>query len=510
MVISLIAVHLSGRTGRKKGGKPEIVANAPPSGAAGGRAKHGARSDILLRAHYTRHSHVTKTSDHVTKASDMTKTSDATKSSSAYFSIALRVQSHRLLRLLQHVQRRFKADDCSRSAAALTYMSLFAVVPLMTVVFAMLSAVPAFGGTATQLQNFVFSHFMPASGQEIEGYLLSFSVQARKLTGIGVAFLMVTALTMLTNIEKVFNAIWRTRGHRSGLSSFLRYWAILSLGPLCIGLALGISTYLVSLHWLTEVDLFGVRKLLLSAAPLLLTIVAFTLLFAAMPNTRVPIRHALIGGAACGICLEIAKQVFTLVMANASYQLIYGTFAAIPLFLLWIYISWIMVLAGAELVHALSGFDHRDDLPDIVAALSILEILWRYHQRGMALSERELLGKRRLLDRHTLSIDHWAALRDTLLDATLIKIDSNGAYILGRDLRHYTLADLCTRFRQLPVAIEYQYAAATPWLNNYQQLFTQLDTQNRQQLQLSLAELFAQADTVEPQSQSPFQSIGKN
>lgn len=443
----------------------------------------------------------------------LTESSSVTKASPAYSAVALRIQSKRLLRLLQYVQRRFKADDCSRSAAALTYMSLFAVVPLMTVVFAMLSAVPAFGGTAAQLQNFVFAHFMPASGQEIEGYLLSFSAQARKLTGIGVAFLMVTALTMLTNIEKVFNAIWRTRGHRSGFSSFLRYWAILSLGPLCIGLALGISTYLVSLHWFAQVDIFGVRKLLLSIAPLLLTVVAFTLLFAAMPNSRVPIRHALIGGAVCGICLEIAKQVFTLVMANASYQLIYGTFAAIPLFLLWIYISWIIVLAGAELVHALSGYDDHDDLPDIVAALAVLETLWRYHQRGAALSERELLGKRRLLNRHTLASGHWASIRDTLMDATLIKIDSSGAYILGRDLRHYTLADLCTRFRQLPVAIEYQYAADAAWLSNYQQLFTQLNTQNRQQLQVSLADLFAQtAASEQPNASAPTQipSIGNN
>jgi len=235
---------------------------------------------------------------------------------------------------------------------------------------------------------------MPASGQEIEGYLLSFSAQARKLTGIGVAFLVVTALTMLTNIEKVFNAIWRTRGHRSGLSSFLRYWAILSLGPLCIGLALGISTYLVSLHWLAQVDLFGARKLLLNAAPLLLTIVAFTLLFAAMPNCRVPIRHALIGGAVCGFCLEIAKQLFALVMANASYQLIYGTFAAIPLFLLWIYISWIIVLAGAEMVHALSGFND----PALVGFGDGLDIgQGRHHLKQMGLetevSVEAMLGR---------------------------------------------------------------------------------------------------------------------
>ncbi len=380
-------------------------------------------------------------------------------------------------------------DACPRNAAALTYMSLFAVVPLMTVVLAMLSVVPAFDNATDQLQSFVFSHLMPATGQEVQGYLLNFSAQARKLTGIGIAFLLVTALTMLTNIEKTFNAIWRTRGHRTGLSSFLRYWAILSLGPLCMGLALGISTYLASMHWLEHVDLFGIRKLLLSAAPLVLTSIAFTLLYAAIPNCRVPLRDAAIGGTICAVCFEIAKQLFAQVMANASYQVVYGTFAAIPLFLLWIYISWLIVLAGAELVHALAGFEERDDLPDIIAALAILEILWRNHQRGTALSERELLGRRRLLNGHTLSAERWWQLRDTLLDAALIKIDQNGAYILGRDLQQYSLAELCARFRQLPVALD-PAETNIGWIDYYQRLLANLHAQNHEQLQLPLAELF--------------------
>jgi membrane protein len=416
-----------------------------------------------------------------------------TKPSTAHYSAVIRTRGRQLLRLLQHVRRRFQEDDCPRNAAALTYMSLFAVVPLMTVVIAMLSAVPAFAGATNELQDFVFSRFMPATGQEIQSYLLSFSMQARKLTGIGVAFLVVTALTMLTNIEKVFNTIWRTRGHRRGLSSFLRYWAILSLGPLCMGLALAISTYLASLHWFAQVDIFGVRKLVLSAAPLVLSSVAFTLLFAAMPNSRVPLMHAGIGGAVCGICFEIAKNVFALVMANASYQLIYGTFAAIPLFLLWVYISWLIVLASAELVHALSGFEDRDDLPDMLAALAVLEILWSNYQRGAALSERELLGKRRLLEGHTLSAERWSVLRDILFDAALIKIDQNGDYLLGRDLQRYSLAELCAHFKQLPVTLDKQATPNITWLNRYQHLFAQLQTQNRAQLQLSLAELFTPA-----------------
>jgi membrane protein len=407
-----------------------------------------------------------------------------------------RAQGRWLLRLLDHVYRRFVEDACPRNAAALTYLSLFAVVPLMTVVLAMLSMVPAFGEASGQLRSFVFSHLMPATGQEIQGYLVNFSDQARKLTGIGIAFLVVTALTMLTNIEKTFNAIWRTRGHRTGLSSFLRYWAILSLGPLCMGLALGISTYLMSLHWLEGVDLFGARKLLLSIAPLLLTSIAFTLLYAAIPNCRVPLRDAAIGGAVCAICFEIAKQLFAQVMANASYQVVYGTFAAIPLFLLWIYISWLIVLAGAELVHALAGFEGRDNLPDIIAALAILEILWRNHQNGATLSERELLSRRRLLNGHTLSAERWRILRDTLLDTALIKIDQQGAYILGRDLRNYSLAELCASFGQLPVALDPPTAAEAGWVDRYQRLFANLNAYNREQLQLPLAELFA-APTLE-------------
>lgn len=469
----------------------EVFAGIGGSGAAAARHATNALIYFLLE-HYTRHLSVAKPADKPTFA----------HLRSHVASIRWRVQGRRLLRLLQHVWRRFNEDTCPRNAAALTYMSLFAVVPLMTVVLAMLSAIPAFNGATGELQNFVFSHFMPSTGQEIQGYLLNFAAQARKLTGIGIVFLLVTALTMLTNIEKVFNVIWRTRGHRSGLSSFLRYWAILSLGPLCMGLALGISTYLVSLHWLDDVDVFGARKLLLSIAPLVLTSIAFTLLYAAIPNARVPVRDAAIGGVICAVCFEIAKQLFAVVVANTSYQVVYGTFAAIPLFLLWIYISWLIVLAGAELVHALAGFEDRDELPDIVAALAVLEILWRNHERGAALTEHELLGRRRLLQRHTLSAERWIVLRDRLLDAALLKIDHNGAYILGRDLRRYTLAELCARFGLLPAALDPVIDAGSGWIVRYRELFAQLHARHVEQLQLPLAELFTPADGTAPSAPS--------
>lgn len=393
----------------------------------------------------------------------------------------------------RYVWQRFDTDQCTRTAAALTYLSLFAVVPLLTVMFAMLSAIPAFSQAGGDMQAFVFSHFLPSSGQEIQGYLLQFSEQARKLTGVGITFLVVTALTMLTRIEKEFNAIWRTRGNRTGLSSFLRYWAILSLGPLLIGLAIGISTYLASLHLLfAQVDIFGIRKFLFVATPYLLTTAAFTLLFAAIPNCRVPLPHALLGGAISALCFEIAKYVFARVMANASYQLIYGTFAAIPLFLLWIYTSWVIVLAGAECVYAITNYSGRDSrLPNWLAALCVLEVLWHKHDQGVALRESELLQRHFLLDRYTLSAEHWAQVRDILLDDDLIIVDANGHYRLGRSLAHYTLWQLYERFALPPTALEFFDAAKQPWLRESARVFAQLRENNRLQLQISLDALFA-------------------
>jgi membrane protein len=395
-----------------------------------------------------------------------------------------------------HVWQSFQADRCLRTAAALTYMSLFAVVPLLTVLFSMLSAVPAFANANTPIQQFIFAHFLPSSGQEIQAYLLKFSEQARKLTAVGIAFLAVTALTMLMKIEQEFNTIWRAHRNRSGLSSFLRYWAILSLGPLCIGLAIGISTYLASLHLLFEqVDIFGVRKLLLVITPYVLTAIAFTLLFIAIPNARVAFKDAAIGGLASALCFEIAKYVFARVMANASYQFIYGTFAAIPLFLLWIYTSWIIVLAGAEVAHAIANYGNRGGkLPDFIAALGVLEILWRKHARGELLTEREILQCNYLFGHSTLAAEQWVRVRNILLGAGLIKDGTHGEFVLARNLQHYTLRELHDLFDNAPRLADNFPRQSPQWLHNLHDHLLRLRTYQDTQLHLPLTAIFENAD----------------
>ena len=145
-------------------------------------------------------------------------------------------------RRIRYLFSRFSEDRCSENAAALTYMSLFAMVPLLTVLYTMASAIPTFQGLEEQMQAFLFEHLMPDTSSEVESYLSDFSRQAKNLTGPGIIFLVVTAVLMLRNIEKAFNLIWRARENRSPVSSFLLYWAVLSLAPVALGLDLGLST----------------------------------------------------------------------------------------------------------------------------------------------------------------------------------------------------------------------------------------------------------------------------
>ena len=285
-----------------------------------------------------------------------------------------------LLPWLRYVVQRFNDDQCMRSAAALTYMSLFALVPLMTVSFAVVSAVPQFSGVGEQVQAFLFENLIPSTGAEVETYLSDFSQQTRNHTGVGIGFLIVTAVLMLRNIEAAFNIIWRSRKNRSPIASFLLYWAVLSLGPVFVGLALGISTYLASAALLFEdFDIIGIGASLLKLAPVMLTAAAFTLIYAAVPNNPVPIKHALLGGLLTALVFNSARGVFTKLVVGSSYTVIYGAFAAFPLFLLWIYVSWNIVLGGGVVVHSLSAYQSKEasKRPRVLKALSVLHLFWQ-------------------------------------------------------------------------------------------------------------------------------------
>lgn len=393
-----------------------------------------------------------------------------------------------LLLLLRYTAELFEHTGCRQSAAALTYMTLFAIVPMMTVTYSMFSVIPAFQGVGEQLQDWLFTHVVPASGRELSNYLREFSAQARSLTAAGVAMLTVTAYLMLKNIEQVFNAVWGVKEGRQGLSNFLLYWAVLSLGPILLGAGVAISTYILSLRLLLDShDVLGIGATVFSFFPGLLAATAFTLLFAAVPNCRVSMRHALIGGVVTAVCFELLKSLFALIVARSAFQVIYGAFAFVPLFLLWIYLLWMVVLAGAVLVRALSSYEFRagNHCPDLLAALLVLWLLQQRQTSGGTLTDAAIRV-------YGIGDSQWHTLREQLLRHRLMAISSKGRYLLSRDLQHISVQQLA-QWTGVPTAAQLQVALPQlpPWLAALTARLTAIDTCTHQHLDLPVAGLFS-------------------
>lgn len=385
------------------------------------------------------------------------------------------------------LSQRFVENRGAGNAAALTYTTLFAVVPMMTVTFAMLSAIPAFKGVGEDIQGFIFHNFVPSTGEAVQGYLREFTTQARQLTWFGVGLLAVTAFLMLVAIEKTFNVIWRVRQPRRGMSSFLLYWAILSLGPLLLGAGFAVSTYIASLSLISGPDAVVAAKTLLGFAPLLSSIAAFTLLYAAVPNTRVPLRHALLGGLFSAVLFEVAKALFGLyVSLFPGYHLIYGAFATVPLFLLWIYLSWLIVLLGAELVYGLSQPRHwrREPIARGLILLVVLRLLFKRQQKGEALhyGDMQRAGWR-------LPEDEWNQVMDFLEREHLACKASSGGWVLCRDLHHVSLHQLleCSPW-PLPSLSQLPAQLDEPWYPALRQGLERLQAEREGQFGVSLAE----------------------
>lgn len=347
------------------------------------------------------------------------------------------------VRMLRRVVQRFFSDEGPRNAAALTYTSLFAVVPLLTVTYAMLAALPVFRGVGDQLQGLLFQHFVPATGEVVQDYLGSFATQARQLTLVGVAFLILTAGMMIVNIEKAFNGIWRVEKPRRGLQAFLIYWTVLTLGPMLLGAGIMLSSYLTSLPLLEKLaEPVGGSGGLLRFLPFVLSSLAFTLLYWAVPHCKVRFKHALYGGLLMAFLFELAKKTFTwFVTGFPSYELVYGAFAAVPLFLLWIYLSWMLILLCGEWVALLGAGEEEgpriDRLPVALQGLVVIAQVWQKFVQGQGVSDSEL---RQSVG--SMNPDAWQQLMHTLQTQGWLILDTErDAWVAGRDYHQVTLAD---------------------------------------------------------------------
>ncbi len=260
-------------------------------------------------------------------------------------------------RFILFLSSRLREDRMVVTAGALSYTTLLALVPLFAVLFSIVAAFPVFDAAVGQMRMFIFDNFVPASGEQVQQYLEEFVAQVNQLTGIGVAFLVVTALLLMDTIDKAMNRIWYVDKRRPLLIKFAVYWAVLTLGPMLIAISIVMTTWLASLP-LPLLDEAGATvSTLVWMMPFIATMLALSLMYIAVPNCRVAIWPGIAGAGIAALLFEFAKYGFTVYVASVpTYATIYGALAVIPLFLVWLYISWIIVLFGAELVYCLANF----------------------------------------------------------------------------------------------------------------------------------------------------------
>jgi len=246
------------------------------------------------------------------------------------------------------VARRFEQDRCQRVAGALSFTTVLAIVPLTAVMLAVLSLAPGFSALMSVIQDFIYSNFVPAAGEVVQRYLTQVAGKAGRLTALGLLFLGVMAIMLMATIERAFNDIWRVVNTRKLLHRFLAYWALLTLGPILVAASLSLTSKFFTLPFLGHTEATFLRDVINVVLPLVFEFGAVVLLYTVVPSVTVLWRNALAGGLFAAVLLEAAKYLFAAAMKYfTTYQIIYGAIAALPIFLVWIYISWVIVLLGA-------------------------------------------------------------------------------------------------------------------------------------------------------------------
>ena len=265
-----------------------------------------------------------------------------------------------LWRRMGWVTRRFIAHDCLTIAGSLTFTAMLALVPLMTIVYLGLAYLPEFAVLAEQVEHFIFQNFVPGSSAAVKDKLNEFSGRAGDLTTAGLCGLTITALGLLLSIERHFNTLWHVNMPRLSLRRVGALVGLLTIGPSLVLTALWISTYVLSLPLLATLDVIGVAPMLLSELPLICLFLVFSILFKVVPNAPVAAKHALFGGFLSATVFKLAFELFAWLSGYLVYDAIYGVLAALPLFLLWLYVVWVIVLIGALFVCSFSANRARD------------------------------------------------------------------------------------------------------------------------------------------------------
>ncbi|HEY6094355.1 MAG TPA: YihY family inner membrane protein [Gallionellaceae bacterium] len=360
----------------------------------------------------------------------------------------MKIPGNHLWRFLRFMVARFRQERCAQMASSLTFTTLLSLVPLFTIILTLFSAFPQFVELSTNAKNVLLANMLPETGGKIiTNYIQQFADNAARLTAFGIALLAVTAMLLMLTIDNAFNMIWRVSRPRPLLKRVLIYWAVLTLGPLLMGGSLSLTSWLISLSVGHVTQIPPSLLALLKVVPALMATAAFTLMFRVVPNRYVPLPHALIGGAVAAIAFAAMGRGFAMYIAYfPTYKLVYGAFASIPIFLLWVYMSWLAVMLGAVLTASLSHWksDNGDEplMQDmkLYYALRILKLM----------SESMATGKVQTL--HTLSrelrvgYDALEELLEEMATINLVRHLAGPGWALVRSPEHVEASELYRLF----------------------------------------------------------------
>jgi membrane protein len=290
--------------------------------------------------------------------------------------------------LFRFAARRLNEERLPQVAGSLTFTTILALVPMLTIALAIFTVFPLFSTFRAALEQYFVHNLMPRGvANTILDYLNQFATKSARLSAVGGIALIVTSVLTMSTVDHVFNRIWRVKTQRPWIHRVLVYWAIITLGPLLIGVSITVTSYLSAAANGLVVSWVG--RWFYTLLSVSLTTGAFTLLYVAVPNQRVDWRDAIWGGLLAGIAFEIAKRIFAAyIIKFPTYTMVYGALAALPIFLLWIYMLWMITLMGALLAAALPvvKYERWWHVPSpgsaFVDAMAVLQVLYRARTEG--------------------------------------------------------------------------------------------------------------------------------
>jgi len=342
------------------------------------------------------------------------------------------------------VARRFLDDRLFQAAGALSYTTVFALVPLSTVVFGVLAAFPVFSALSDQLSDYVFANFVPSAARSVETELRKFSDNANTLTAAGVVGLVLSLLITLNGIEATFNRIWRVKSARPKVGRFLVYWTVLTLGALMAAASLAISAKFFAMSVFRTAAGSLLQEFLLRAAPIAIELIAIAAIYKVVPHRTIKWRHAIAGAMLATLAFEVVKSGLGLYLSTfSSYSKIYGALAAAPILLLWIYLSWVSVLLGASLASSMSAFRYQPAamrLPVGYEMYGLIRLLARFNEvrkEGRGLHSDQVQQLEPMLTDSLVQ-----QMLAQLCEINVVRRAEDGEWLLTRDLDELTLAEL--------------------------------------------------------------------